>query len=98
MPLLKHYRNFFIILKNKKIPASVLFETPKKIGLELLENSEMSTSESRVECEVLQGNYECYFQSKILDMDYDIIHSRYILILEYPPFFRRTLKSIPSNN
>ncbi len=94
MPILKGSKEVFIIYKNEKIPASIIYETEKKIGLAIEGENPLIKKiklENKLEFETKQGNYDCYFQSKVDYFDFDMIHNRYILEIDYPAIFRRVL-------
>ncbi|MCS7205597.1 MAG: hypothetical protein NZ853_07860 [Leptospiraceae bacterium] len=98
MPILKGSEEVFILYKNQKIPCEILFETEKRISLRIPENPwiEKLKHEDRLDFETKQGNYDCFFQSKVEFLEMDILTKTYILEIDYPPSFRRILKQ-PEN-
>ncbi len=93
MPLLKGSKNINIIIKDKKIKCILYYETEKRIGFLIDDESiENLKKEIRLDFELLQGNYECSFQSKIDFIEYDFVNNKYLLQIEFPPVLRRTLK------
>ncbi|GIX41550.1 MAG: hypothetical protein KatS3mg129_1283 [Leptospiraceae bacterium] len=100
MPILKGSKDVFIIYKNQKIRCKILFETESKIAFQLEEEIpiiEKLKYETRLDFETKQGNYDCYFQSKVEYFGFDLIQKKYILEVDYPPVFRRILKFNPKS-
>jgi hypothetical protein len=97
MPILKGSNDIYIIYKEEKIRCKVLYETETRIALVINENFpniEKLKYEGRLDFETKQGNYDCFFQSKIEFLGYDYIHNQYIIEIDYPPVFRRILSFI----
>jgi hypothetical protein len=100
MPILNDSNKIKIIYKNNKINCSLLFETVSKIALVIEDqfpDIEKLKYEVRLDFETRQGNYDCYFQSKVEFVGYDMIHKKYIIEIDYPAVFKRILNPIRDN-
>lgn len=96
MPILNRINEVFIIYKNEKISAKILYETENKIAFSIVEDHpfiEKLKNENRLDFEAKQGNYDCYFQSKINYFGIDLLKKQFILEIDYPPVFRRVIKT-----
>ncbi len=96
MPILNRVEGVYIIHKNEKIPAKILYETENKIAFSIFHHSslvERIKNENRLDFEAKQGNYDCYFQSKVNYFGFDLLQKQFILEIDYPPIFRRILRN-----
>ncbi|MBE7436818.1 MAG: hypothetical protein HS115_00065 [Spirochaetales bacterium] len=71
MPILASSERLQIKLRDREIPARVLFETPGQLALGLPEDASLLDSHRKGEvtsfiAEYFQGNYRCAFKTKFI--------------------------------